>query len=283
MKVLFFSLLLCFPILAFAETGTEIVNFLDKSPAGFVTNTGKYIYVKEVRDFDETSPMDESLQQMKDRAKMDILQFMGSKVSRMFFLSGMFESLHAYQYYQSSLEIRVEGYITEFSVIKTDIVSNVNGGSRISIYAQATYEKVPGIRDPHFNLSVFISKLIYFEGEIPEIEISSDDDGFVSIFGIEESGKCETLFPAGTYRDNFLKAGQKLSLSEKNEKMRFKLPKKSDEAYMVLRVVINKTPFNTEKIKQFDDFAGEFAKIERNKFEFVDAGIKITRSSKSIR
>jgi hypothetical protein len=251
---------------------------LDSS--GIIESNG-IIYIKAESDFNSTKTIDDGTRMVIEKAKKEILEYKGAKVTSSIFSSKLYDNLNENEIFQSTLESRAEGYITEFQII-TKGKKLIAGGdyTRIIIYAKARYEKIKGDTDPQFDLSVKLNKRLFITGDPMEINMNSSQDGFITVFSFDLNGKAYPLFPNEINPDNRIKSKAAFTLPSKKEKeasasYRMFLPDGINESLESLRVIVTAEPFSTSGIQTIDDFPAKFVKMRRDRFEYVDIGYKI--------
>ncbi len=300
-KVILYILLIILPLLCFSASDdlSGIINRLELSAKRIFTNSSGEIFIKITNNFDLSIYMVDAKEQTRNLAKIYAINFEGGKADRMFFLNEMFESLRTYQYFQSSHTIQNNGYITSFTELTDWAVTNEKDNSfLITLYSKIKYENIQGGIEPHFfinaamNTSTNIhnktrlsySGNIFLNGEEMELHIQTEDDGYIYIYNIEESGICDMIFPNKYDADNIIRAGLIFILPtdiERKAGLKYTLgvSPNSDETLGIIRIVTVKKPLINADITNFDAFAGIFVKINRDELEFYDIGYRVIKNN----
>jgi hypothetical protein len=246
-----------------------------------IAESNGMIYIRTEADIDSSKTIDEGTKIVIDKAKKEILEYKGAKVTASLFNLKLYDRLNDNSIYQASIQSRAEGYITEFQII-TKAKKLVAGGdyTRIIIYAKAKYEKIKGNTDPAFNLTVQLNKRLFITGDQMEITINSSQEGFITVYSFDKDGKAFPLFPNSFNQNNKIRAKSAFMLPTKLEKdasasYHMFLAEGVSDSLEFVRVIVTAEPFSMTGIETIDDFPARFVNMKRNQFEYVDIGYKI--------
>jgi Domain of unknown function (DUF4384) len=167
--------------------------------------------------------------------------------------------------------------------------------SKTEVYGENIYEivilkillgKQQGERDPYFKLKADLNKKYYVENENIEIEITPSIDCYLTVIFISSDESVGTVFPNKYSPNNFVNAGQILTLPTEKEKsmgIKYKvmlLPDK-DEDMELVKVIATKKPVSINLNDKFstamEALQNWLVEIPRNEIEEIDLQFFITK------
>ena len=130
------------------------------------------------------------------------------------------------------------------------VVLEPPGGPSVQVYRcrlRAKVAREEGRPDPDFKVAVSLNKYTFRDGEEMSMEITSTQDCYITVLSVSAEDTVYVLLPHEYRRDNFLRAGGRMSLPGEEERRmgityRVRLPEGMERATELIKVIATKRP-----------------------------------------